>query len=545
MGSIPADYEEQLKDAAMKLQSLLHPNIEEDAKRVQKGLMLYRQSQVYDLRYDEDGVTASVQDVVPVKVELDLNFLEVSECSCPDEGICRHQLAVFFATYSKIHSVGNWLDEWREPLKEQSVASKWGLMKAKDLIKANGVLKPDYERWVSTFEHSFDTLLKTKTHVNPYIVPELFQTYLRRLRASAPVEQEWKLLYDLIGAVVSFRKLAELSEEMGHTEEMAHRYYGHLFQHLLEEAEVIIRKLGIQTLPFAFDQFMVKLKDDSFSLLTASQTLAYERIYFYRMLWTSLFKNRAWREEEANKNIDYLQSTGGSENAIPLHIAGIHLHLLLRQDELALSMIDSLEEVEIVPYMPFWIDHLSVQREWQRVAPYIELFIQKTKGYLAHLHSYYACTDFAKIALKSIAPYCTENGRTELYERALVQTLPYSYREYEYFLFDQQQYDKWGELNAFIGFHLQDVPKDRLKVIEKEQPQVLLSLYHQSVQSLLDMKNRQSYKAAVRQLKKLRTLYKKLKRQGDWIVFFERLLERTKRLRAFHEECRRSKLIDA
>jgi uncharacterized Zn finger protein len=61
---------------------------------------------------------------------------------------------------------------------------------------------------------------------------------------------------------------------------------------------------------------------------------------------------------------------------------------------------------------------------------------------------------------------------------------------------------------------------------------------------LVDMKNRSSYKQAARVLKKLRTVYKKLKRVPEWEVFFERLLVRTKRLRAFHEECTRSKLIE-
>lgn len=46
-------------------------------------------------------------------------------------------------------------------------------------------------------------------------------------------------------------------------------------------------------------------------------------------------------------------------------------------------------------------------------------------------------------------------------------------------------------------------------------------------------------------MKKLRTLYNKLKRQDDWQLFLELLLEKTKRLRAFQEECKRGKLIDA
>jgi sulfur transfer protein SufE len=59
------------------------------------------------------------------------------------------------------------------------------------------------------------------------------------------------------------------------------------------------------------------------------------------------------------------------------------------------------------------------------------------------------------------------------------------------------------------------------------------------------VKNREHYKEAVRKLKKLRMLYKKLKRLSEWEEFLDILMTRTKRLRAFHEECRKGKLIDA
>jgi hypothetical protein len=147
--------------------------------------------------------------------------------------------------------------------------------------------------------------------------------------------------------------------------------------------------------------------------------------------------------------------------------------------------------------------------------------------------------------VKSISPYCLEVGRFELYEKMLTQTLPYSFYEYEQLLFQRGQYDRWGELYSFVGIPFSDLPKDRVKLVEKEQPEVLLGLLHQTVQHEIDLKNRSSYKAAVRHLKKLRTLYKKTKRVDEWQFFLDMLLEKTKRLRAFHEECKRSKLIDA
>ena len=121
---------------------------------------------------------------------------------------------IFFCIFT-VGSVAEWVAEWREPMKEKNDIASWGLQTAKDLIKANGVMKPDYRRWVESFEVSFDTILNSKKYSSPFIIAELFNIYERRIKASAPVEQEWRLLYEMVGIVVSFKKLAVLTENAG------------------------------------------------------------------------------------------------------------------------------------------------------------------------------------------------------------------------------------------------------------------------------------------------------------------------------------------
>ncbi|QCJ45369.1 SWIM zinc finger family protein [Bacillus sp. S3] len=536
---------EVLHEFSAELRDLMNANDAEDAKLVQKGLMLYRQGLVQQLHIGDTTVTAVVQDVTPVKVELDLNFMPLSECSCPTEVLCRHQLAVFFAAYSKVGSVADWVADWREPLREKKAVAGWGMQTAKDLVKANGVLKPDYSRWVHSFEVSFDTLLASKKYTSPYVIPELFGIYERRIHASAPVEQEWRLLYELVGLVVSFRKLAALSDQHGHDEITVKRAYLNLFQQMLDDAEDLAVKIGVQSLPFAFDEFIERLKDDAFELMTCAKGLAYERIYLYRLLWVHFFKKKEWREEELAKIHAGLKGLQDWESPLPLMVAGVHLNLLVGDDERALKLVGMFQAEEITPYLVYWIEYLSGLKAWRRVGPVIELFLQKVKPYLDTLGGYQSCAMFTRSALRTVATYCAESDRLDLYERALLVMLPYSFGEYEYMLFERGQFERWGELQAFVGLDFYDLPKDRLKVVEKEQPEVLLSMLHQTAQREIDQKNRASYRLAVRHLKKLRTLYKKLKRVDDWEYFLDTLLERTKRLRAFHEECRRSKLIEA
>lgn len=535
----------ELEHAGVELQRLLDPYRSEDVKVVQSGMMLYRQGMVSKPRFLSDSLlSATVQDVTPARVELDLDFLEMSRCSCPADGFCRHIMALFFSAYASVGSVAEWVEEWREPVRETAQISKWGVQRAKDLVKENPVDEPDYGRWVQSFEESFDSLLRGKPHTSPYVIAELFEIYRRRVKAGAPLKQEWRLLYELIANVISFQKLAVLSEELKHSEEAVRRSYLHLFHQLMDDSEDVITKIGYRTMPFAFDDFVERFKEDAFGLLTCVAGLEYERISFYEHLWTDFFKNHSWLEPELRKIDAELRSLPEWNNPLPLLIASIHLHLLAGDDERALSLIDRIDDQTVTPYMLFWLNLLSGQKAWKRVGPLVDVFLQKVKRYLLFLTSYNACSSFSRLAIRAITPYCTENGRSDVYERALGQMLPYSFYQFEQLLFERGQYERWGELYAFIGVEFSELPKDRVKIVEKAQPEVLLGLLHQSAQKAIDSKNRQSYRVAVRYLKKLRTLYKKTKRLDDWQFFFDRLIDRTKRLRAFHEECRRSKLLE-
>ncbi|GLB59007.1 SWIM zinc finger family protein [Cytobacillus sp. NCCP-133] len=539
---IPERFLEPLQFAANELKGLLRAENEEDVRLVQKGLMLFRQGLVSQLRFEGDKAVAAVQDVTPAKVELDFEFIHLSECSCPAEGFCRHQVAVFLQLLSKARSVSMWIEEWRKPIKEKQTAKNWGLQRAKDLLKSSRLEKADYDRWISAFDESFTELMEKQGEPRPYVLPELFHVYLRRMKAGAPVEQEWKLLYLLVGYVFSFKKMMSLSMKYGHGEELIDRYYRHLYQLLMEESVEIMNKLSVHSLPFAFDQFIEKLKEDSTGLVTGHFSLEYERAHLYRLLWTHFFKKKEWRDAEMKK-IEALNKEGNTPS-LPLIVGYTHLNILERNEDRALSILNVPNEM-MTPYMLDWLDYFSAQKEWNRMTPYVESFIHQLRDYLKQSEDYYACMDFTRMAIKAISPFCLENSKMDLYEKALMETLPYSYSDYEYLLFERGEFNKWADLQAFIGFDIDMLGHDRIKEISKREPAILLPLYHHAIQNHIAMKNRDHYREAVRKMKKLRTLYKKLKRQEDWQLFLEMLLKKTKRLRAFQEECKRGKLIDA
>lgn len=538
MSSIPDKYRELLHGAAEELRALLWSEQEEDAKLVQKGLMLYRQGLVTKVRLEEDNVTATVQDVTPVQVELNLNFFQTSMCTCPAEGICRHQLAAFFYAYGKIASVMEWVENWRQPIHERKNAKDFGLQRAKDLLKASSVMKPDYDVWVESFRVSFDSMIRSHQNLKPYLLSELFQVYSRKIKASAPVEQEWRQLYFLIATVHSFQNLLQLSTERGFREEEISRYYRDLLYDAMDDVENLVEKLNVHALPFAFDEFIKKLKDDSTRLISEDYIVKYEPIYLYIILWTRLFKKHVWHEEELTRILQ------AEDQTLPMIIATTHQYVMLKEDEKALRILHILNE-QATSFMQFWLEKMTAGKEWRRMGPYVDTFTSMAKDYIRLLSDHYAKIDFARSAVRTVGKYALENKKHDLYEKILIQTLPYSYRSYDEFLFDQGWYEKWSDLQAYIGYDISYIPKDKLQILQKERPDILLPLYHQSIQQHIEMKNRGNYREAVKQLKKLRTLYKKLKRTDDFQQFLDILLDRTKRLRAFHQECERGKLTHA
>lgn len=95
-------------------------------------------------------------------------------------------------------------------------------------------------------------------------MPGLFRSYIRRVEVSAPLEAVWKNLYMIAGSVHSFNLLTELAREFGHDDEptIMDRYYRPLFEDLFNDADEYVERLAYGTMPFSFDTFLERLKDE-------------------------------------------------------------------------------------------------------------------------------------------------------------------------------------------------------------------------------------------------------------------------------------------
>ncbi|WP_128099899.1 SWIM zinc finger domain-containing protein [Paenibacillus sp. DCT19] len=125
----------------------------------------------------------------------------------------------------------------------------------------------------------------------------------------------------------------------------------------------------------------------------------------------------------------------------------------------------------------------------------------------------------------------------------LVSMLPHSRPAYEDALHRRSQWRRWIDFQLSTGAEPLEFRVAVLQPIEKDAPELLLPFYHQAVERYIGHKNRDGYKAAVKLLKRLAKLYKKLKQEERWEQFITALAVRNSRLRALQEELRKGKLI--
>lgn len=174
----------------------------------------------------------------------------------------------------------------------------------------------------------------------------------------------------------------------------------------------------------------------------------------------------------------------------------------------------------------------------------VEWILRKDTSYLSYLSQWESMRVVRSLcALMEL--YGEElSSDVDLHEAIIMHFMPKTAEEYGEILFRKGDYRKWAELHSALGNNALYTNRNEVKVIAKEEPEVLLALYHQQIAFEIRGRNRQSYQAAVRLLKKLRAIYKKQKDTDTWDLYCMNLVEKHKRLRAFQEELKRGTIIE-
>ncbi|MEK4027746.1 hypothetical protein MKZ02_04180 [Pseudobacillus sp. FSL P4-0506] len=516
-----------------------------DQEIMEAGFRQYSNEQVALNHLSTGLISGSVAqpDGESFQVHLDLSSPHLSSCTCSQDGWCAHQLAIFFeARQETAKSAYDFLRDW-QTVKPDPAAIP-GVMRASDLLKTTMAANDGPEAWMKRIEHAAEERLAARSvHKNPYIVEYEGKQLYEYLLKQRPAKREWQPLYELY---VSFGLLTFTTKLFSGTtlsKELLQRSCSSFLFYIVEEAADAAEDIGMHALPFEFDPYIHYLRKETASLLASESTVfTAQRIDLYRQLWTTLFKREAWRNEERQR----LQSLLQEKQELTVSIG--YLHHLYLADELDafMAFAKHLPDTGVDLYL-FWLMEASNGKYYEKARMLIKIIDQKLEGYLQQLEQSGSIQSrrFVHWFLTYIDSDWLIEKEPVLYKSLLERMLPYSYSELSFYFIQTERYREWVELQLWMDSELPDLDRNGLKEAAKQAPQEVLPLYHHGILRLIEERNRASYKKAVRYLKRLRTLYKKLKRSDRWDVYIHLLLEKKKRLRAFQEECRKGQLTDA
>ncbi|KQU20212.1 MULTISPECIES: hypothetical protein [Peribacillus] len=539
--------ERELLFVGERLAGFLDAGNSDDSDVVNQGLQLYRQGLV-DLKEEAvDTITAEVQDVTRYKARLNLLFPQDGSCTCDSRFICRHQMAVFFSAYSEYASVSDWLSEWNAPKNTTPAQALQQVKRASELLKQveekSIILDKSYPSWKQFVNVTFTEQVEPHLGAPTYVIENHIQTYFKRLSSKAPMEREWKLLYHFVTQFCTMQLTLRMIQ-LHKSQTQTIRVFYALAVDLAEELHETVQPLSRQARPFAFDPFVFSIKEDVAKLLNGGEGLEYEKIDLYREIWSFLFTTSSWRKEELERvKRELPEQYLGTTERTSYSLAAIHLSLLENQDHQAIELLHELKK-EACPYIFYWLTLLSESDNRSRAIPFIEFIIAHVQEFLEDLSDYYQRVDFVRTFTTLISSCCYKLKRTDLLEKFYRATLPHSYWNYANFLFEQGQYKKWVEMHIYSDISIDLISSESIKEVVSKEPELILPLYYHAVQEKVSLKNRPAYKQAVRYLKKMRTIYKKSKKEDVFERYILYVADSTKRLRAFQEELKRGKLID-
>ncbi|MCJ8007950.1 SWIM zinc finger domain-containing protein [Lederbergia wuyishanensis] len=517
-----------IQSYSLELKSLLDPRSEVHEKLIQKGMILFRQQLVYGVKFSNEKVEAKVQDVTPVNVELFFDHPSNSTCTCPEQGICRHQMALFFTVLSRAQSVFVWLQEWKNHYQVADVLST--LQRGSDLLKKMPQqLEKGPEQWTERIRNAYHHV-STK---NFYEFEEWARVCYKRLLGFAPVEREWKPLFQLFAACESLKVINSLSSE---PKKRAH--LRSFTEQMLEEADEALSKLTTTASPFAFDEYFHYLREQSHTFIEDETVFPTEFTDIYMKLWSALFNRRRDLLEEWERLKTHMEK----EHDERIVIAFIHIAILLEEDDKAIEQMKNLGS-NIAPYALRWMKILQTDRAKGRLNLYLPVFIDQMTTFISSLTRSYEQAQFTRALFQILDSNTALHLDSSLLEKVYLKLLPYSRFQYNEYLLEKKDYKKWAELQVYTKNSLDYIDKRTIDTIAKNDPAALKPLYHETITDLINNRSRDSYKRAVRYLKRLQKLYQKEKKLKQWELYLSTLLHNTKRLRAFQEECIKGKLV--
>lgn len=515
-----------------KLRAALERELREhiEGTVVKLGWQYYTEGYVQSTRATEyDTLYGIVQGGELYAVVLDGSHFAYSSCTCSDEGYCKHMAAVYFYACAQLpggHGTA-----------EQSYFRMLGIVPAREAARTQGSTSdmpieglPDErsggEQWLAWMEDTHGDVWRKCRHSLHALQPVLqslkglskdWDKPLQRLHWAAAVVFVLEQAEKAITTVDSFSRYYH---EMSFTR-MAEPWVEHLYA-LISELE-----------PLVMDERQSEWADLVTAVVkkraSSEESQLFEWEFIYLALCEKLSARRHWFERELASMLEAeAGGNGQSDGNAFVQIAIAMMYFFDKQDERSMEHFAKagFDKTQRVIY-PCAAQRME-EGKWELVGKWMSFLYERI---------------YPNRNARTVGVFVTLCRRADqdrpdmpVWSNYMTELLPYSYLELSEHWLSRQRYEEWADLQLLVGARLEEVGAAALREVSKSAPNALLPLYHQAIDASIQTRNRQGYKMAVKQLKKLEKLYKAEMQEARWELYIAGLVAKHQRLRAFQEE---------
>lgn len=514
----------------------LDPQQVADQEHVATARHLYRSGVVYNVDFDGYTLSGTVNAEGSVySVHIPIRNVTESYCDCFAPTQCQHMLAVLLSAASSFGQVGDVLTLFKNNTKP----SLPPIRTARQVLQSSAFEEMDYKSWQTYFENEYESFKKEQarlTYKQMYFLMSLFTDFYTKLERKAPRIVAIHELFKLHAALYCFQKLLEEIQEFEANKLYSYHQPVNVVRLFVDKVESTVRDLKTEEIPEESKPILQETARLIHEAFFSTDAYTQERFFIYRHVWGELLRTEEQLQEE-EKRIDT------KINPLSKALASSHLLFLNNEDLSAMELLKK-QPASVVSLYFYWLEELLSAMQWDRAKSWLSFTYKQVKETITEQENNVFIQDIVRLFVMMYETYATHTNEQAGLEMILQELLPYSFTNYEQYVLAKKQYHAWTELQLLYGFEVIELLKEPLKDIEKEAPEAALPLYHHAAMEAIEERNRKSYKRAVRYLKKLRMLYKRLKRTDEWDAFIIHIANLHSRLRALQEELRRGKLID-
>ncbi|MCA0754847.1 hypothetical protein KP806_07275 [Paenibacillus sp. N4] len=481
-----------------------------------------------------DNIYGVVQGSDLYAVILDAGHFRYSSCTCPYPGFCKHMAAVYFLYIQQ------------ESGHEQAERAYFRLL---GLRAASSAVKPLPERpaqehkpapddtadaaeWLAWMEEAHGETWRKCRHSLHALQPVL--SSLKGLARDWP-----KPLQRLHWSTVIVFVLEQAEKGITTVDSFSRYYHEMSFIRMaepwVEHLNTLISELEPERMTPEEEAWTDTVVAHVKSRASSGEQQLFDWGYMYLALCEKLSENRVWYERELGSLLKLAEDEEGLTDTGFLHTAVGMLYFFDKRDELALEHFarSGFERSQRVMY-PCAAQRME-EENWELVELWMAFLFERV---------------YKVKNARTVGPFVTLCRRADLdrpelpvWTEYMTRLLPHSYSELSDHWLEQKRYDEWADLQLLIGTKPEDVGASALREIGKQAPRALMPLYHHSVEAAIQTRNRQGYRTAVKQLKKLEKLYKTDKDSARWDRYIAGLVHKHQRLRAFQEELWKGKIV--